>query len=88
VLEWYAGVRPARLMKKFIERLTERTTAMRIGNPLDPTTQVGSLISQQHLRKVLGYIARGRAEGARVLCGVNRSHTASSRTAISCNRRI
>jgi betaine-aldehyde dehydrogenase len=58
-----------RLMKKFIERLTERTTAMRIGNPLDPTTQVGSLISQQHLRKVLGYIARGRAEGARVLCG-------------------
>ncbi|MGA3159003.1 MAG: betaine-aldehyde dehydrogenase [Steroidobacteraceae bacterium] len=58
-----------RLMKKFLERLTERTAAMRIGNPLDPTTQVGSLISQLHLRKVMGYIARGRAEGARLLCG-------------------
>jgi betaine-aldehyde dehydrogenase len=56
-------------MKKFLERLIERTAAMRIGNPLDPTTQVGSLISEQHLRKVLGYIARGRAEGARLLCG-------------------
>ena len=51
-----------RLMKKFLERLTVRTAAMRIGNPLDPTTQVGSLISEQHLRKVLGYV-RGRAEG-------------------------
>ena len=61
-----------RLMKKFLERLTERTAAMRIGNPLDPTTQVGSLISEQHLRKVLGYIARGRAEGARLLCGGER----------------
>lgn len=58
-----------RLMKKFLGRLTERTSAMRIGNPLDPTTQVGSLISEQHLRKVLGYIARGRAEGAHLVCG-------------------
>jgi betaine-aldehyde dehydrogenase len=58
-----------RLMKKFLERLSERTAAIRIGNPLDPTTQLGSLISEQHLRKVLGYIARGRAEGARLICG-------------------
>ena len=40
---------------------------MRIGDPLDPATQVGALISEAHMHKVLGYIERGRAEGARVL---------------------
>jgi betaine-aldehyde dehydrogenase len=42
---------------------------MRIGDPEDPATQVGALISQAHLDKVMGYIARGRAEGARLLIG-------------------
>jgi betaine-aldehyde dehydrogenase len=45
---------------------------MRIGDPMDPQTQVGPLVSEQHLHKVLGYIARGRAEGARVLTGGHR----------------
>ena len=38
----------------------------------DDDTQVGSLISAEHLEKVMGYIARGRAEGARVLVGGHR----------------
>ncbi len=42
---------------------------MRIGDPLDPQTQVGSLISENHMEKVLGYIARGKAEGAQVVVG-------------------
>jgi len=53
----------------FIEKLKVRVNAMRIGNPLDPATQVGSLISQNHMDKVLGYIARGKAEGAQVVTG-------------------
>jgi betaine-aldehyde dehydrogenase len=48
---------------------------MRIGDPLDPATQVGSLISQAHMEKVLAYIARGRAEGARLVMGGNRITT-------------
>jgi betaine-aldehyde dehydrogenase len=56
----------------FIEKLQRRVGAMRIGNPLDPLTQVGSLISEAHMEKVLGYIARGRAEGARVVSGGRR----------------
>lgn len=59
----------------FIEKLAVRVNAMRIGNPLDPQTQVGSLISQEHLEKVLGYIARGKAEGARVITGGYRVST-------------
>jgi betaine-aldehyde dehydrogenase len=53
----------------FIERLTARVNAMRIGDPLDPQTQVGPLVSEHHMHKVLSYIERGRAEGARVLTG-------------------
>ena len=60
---------------RFVERLLARVSAMRIGDPLDPKTQVGSLISQAHLDKVLGYIARGRADGAKVLIGGNRVTT-------------
>jgi betaine-aldehyde dehydrogenase len=53
----------------FVERLRERAAAMRVGDPLDPRTQVGSLISAEHMEKVLGFIARGRAQGARLLTG-------------------
>jgi betaine-aldehyde dehydrogenase len=53
----------------FVERLVKRVNAMRIGDPMNPDTQVGALVSEQHMHKVLSYIDRGRAEGARVLTG-------------------
>jgi betaine-aldehyde dehydrogenase len=53
----------------FLERLIRRVNAMRIGDPMNPETQVGALISEAHMHKVLSYIARGRAEGARILTG-------------------
>jgi betaine-aldehyde dehydrogenase len=53
----------------FLERLIKRVGAMRIGDPMNPETQVGPLISEQHMHKVLSYIDRGRAEGARILTG-------------------
>jgi betaine-aldehyde dehydrogenase len=56
----------------FLARLIKRVGAMRIGDPMDPGTQVGPLISEQHMEKVLGYIERGRKEGARVLIGGER----------------
>ena len=63
------------VMAAFLERLLRRVGAMRIGDPMDPATQVGALISEQHMHKVLGYIARGRAEGARLLIGGGRVTT-------------
>jgi betaine-aldehyde dehydrogenase len=64
-----------KIKQAFLERVVARASAMRIGDPLDPKTQVGSLISQAHMEKVLGYIARGRAEGARLLTGGHRVTT-------------
>ncbi len=57
------------LKAAFLEKLVARTRRLRIGDPMDPATQVGALISEGHMHKVLGYIERGRAEGARVLTG-------------------
>jgi betaine-aldehyde dehydrogenase len=57
----------------FLEQLTSRVARMRIGDPMDPATQVGALISEAHMHKVLGYIERGLREGARVVTGGKRA---------------
>jgi betaine-aldehyde dehydrogenase len=62
----------ASVKSAFLERLIKRVGAMRIGDPMDPQTHVGPLVSEQHMQKVLGYIARGRAEGARAVVGGQR----------------
>jgi betaine-aldehyde dehydrogenase len=56
----------------FLDKLRARVAKMSIGDPLDPATDVGALISAEHLDKVLGYIARGKEEGARVVTGGGR----------------
>ena len=56
----------------FLARLKARTEAMVIGDPLDPATHIGSLISQAHMDKVLGYIAMGQEQGATLLTGGKR----------------
>jgi len=58
--------------KEFLEKLSARVAAMRVGDPMDPMTHVGALISEGHMQKVLGYIERGVAEGARLVCGGHR----------------
>lgn len=55
-----------------LEKLVAKTASLKIGDPLDPATQVGALISREHTEKVLGYIDQGRSEGARVAVGGGR----------------
>lgn len=57
------------VLPAFLEKLKVRTEAMVTGDPLDPATHVGALISQDHREKVLGYIAKGKAEGATLVTG-------------------
>jgi len=58
---------------RFLSRLKERTEAIRLGDPRDPATQMGPLVSQGQLEKVLGYVAAGKAEGARLITGGQRA---------------
>lgn len=60
------------LLAPFLTKLKERVARMRIGDPLDPGTQVGALISQEHMNKVLTYVESGKREGAKLMIGGNR----------------
>ena len=63
-----------RIRSAFIERLVARTRAIKVGDPMDPATQMGPLISAEHLGQGLSYVARGKAEGAKLLTGGERLH--------------
>lgn len=54
---------------RFVDRLVERTKKIRLGDPLDPETQMGPLINKAQHDKVLGYIEIGKKEGAALATG-------------------
>ena len=54
---------------QFAEAFVERVRALRVGDPIDPDTQLGPVVSQAHFDKVMAAIAQARADGGRVLCG-------------------
>jgi acyl-CoA reductase-like NAD-dependent aldehyde dehydrogenase len=57
------------LYDDFVEGFSELAGQLRVGDPLDPETQVGSLISTEHRDRVHGYVEVGREEGAEVVTG-------------------
>ena len=57
------------IFDKFIERVVERTKAIKIGHPLEADTMMGAQASQEQYDKILGYIELGKEEGCEVLCG-------------------
>ncbi len=54
---------------KFLSRLVERTKTAVIGDPLDEATNFGPMVSATQCQQVLGFIAKGQAEGARLMLG-------------------
>lgn len=56
----------------FLTRLSERLAAAVIGDPQDPETSFGPMVSARQMEIVQGYIAKGEAEGARLVCGGGR----------------
>jgi len=56
----------------FLDRLVERTKALRIGDPRDPATQLGPAIDQNQLETSLRYLELGQQEGARLVYGGER----------------
>ena len=60
------------ILAAFRQKLIARAERIVVGDPLDPKTEIGALISPAHMEKVLGAIARGVADGARLLTGGKR----------------
>ncbi|MCM2403293.1 aldehyde dehydrogenase family protein [Rhizobium sp. S153] len=52
-----------------IERIAELAKKVRVGDPLDPTTQVGAIITPQHMEKIAGYVSGAKSGGAKIAHG-------------------
>ncbi len=61
-----------KIYDRFVQQLAERAGKMKVGDPLDPATEMGSQINQTQLDRILGYIQSGLDEGARLVCGGQR----------------
>ena len=57
---------------RFVEQFVKRARALKVGNGLDTSTQMGPSISEKQLQKVMSYVDIGKQEGATVACGGNR----------------
>ncbi len=60
------------IKERFLERLTERLGNAVIGDPMDPETSFGPMVSERQMNIVLGYVEKGKAEGARLVTGGTR----------------
>jgi len=54
---------------KLVEKIAKLASEWTIGDPIDPMTRVGSMIEKSHMEKVLGYIAAGKQQGAKLVMG-------------------
>ena len=63
---------PENLYDPFVEKIVDKVKRIKVGDPMDPQTTMGPLISEEHRNKVEAYIRAGIKEGARLACGGGR----------------
>ncbi len=59
---------------QFMEKLVEKANGFKVGDPFDPKTRVGPLVSEEQMKKVLSYIDSGKKESAKLLTGGERAN--------------
>ncbi|HEY9164149.1 MAG TPA: aldehyde dehydrogenase [Magnetovibrio sp.] len=57
---------------QFVEEVLKVAATLQPADPLDSDTRMGAMVEEKHMDRVLDYIAAGKAEGAKVLCGGER----------------
>ena len=60
------------IAEDFVAAMVEKASAMSVGDPMAADVQMGALISEKHLGRVLDYVEAGRSEGATIATGGNR----------------
>jgi aminomuconate-semialdehyde/2-hydroxymuconate-6-semialdehyde dehydrogenase len=61
-----------KLYDRFVEAFVKRTRALRIGDPSNDSTDIGAIVSENHMQKILSYIKLAREEGGTIVSGGNR----------------
>ena len=67
------------IYERFRDAMVDKVSRMRIGDPMDPETKMGAVVSRAHRDKVLAAIATARGEGGSILCGGGRHQPRESR---------
>jgi len=62
-----------RVYDEFLHKMVAKTKGRKVGDPFDPATEQGPQVSQEQMDRVLGYVAAGRADGAKLLTGGKRA---------------
>jgi aminomuconate-semialdehyde/2-hydroxymuconate-6-semialdehyde dehydrogenase len=57
------------IYEQFRDAYVKKVEALKVGDPKDPDTRIGAIVSEDHYRKILGYIELAKEEGGKVLCG-------------------
>lgn len=57
------------IYEKFRDAYVDKISRLKVGDPNDPETRVGAIVSEAHKDKILSYIALAQEEGGRILCG-------------------
>jgi betaine-aldehyde dehydrogenase len=65
----------ATIAAEFQDRVAERARGVAVGDPLDPRTRVGAIVSAEQLDVIEGYVEQGQKDGARLLAGGERLRT-------------
>lgn len=58
---------------EFVEAFAARADKMTVGDPMDENTRLGAIVSEEQLERVMGYVEAGKAEGARLVTGGERT---------------
>jgi len=61
-----------KLYREFVDRFVARVKALKVGDGLDPATQMGPCVNEQQLNTVMKYVAIGKEEGAKLAAGGHR----------------
>ena len=64
---------------EFMTKLAEYAKKMKPGDPMDPKTRLGAIVSEQQMNTVLRYIEQGKKEGAQLVAGGNRASVDGSK---------
>ncbi|MCH7807684.1 MAG: aldehyde dehydrogenase family protein, partial [Planctomycetes bacterium] len=67
------------IYRDFVERFVAKTRALKVGDPLESTTDQGALVSKQHFEKVCNYLELARQEGGTIRCGGKPAETINDR---------
>ncbi len=57
----------------FVEAFAARAAKMTVGDPMDSNTRLGAIVSEEQLERIMGYVAAGKSEGARLVTGGERT---------------